>query len=71
MYKDADRQRAAVGDAVKRHRAKGITKVLHEKVLHNDEPVIPKVSQPGYVSGVFKSTTHHPTCRCFVCRPPK
>jgi hypothetical protein len=32
MYADKDKQRTAVREAVRRHRAKGITKVLQEKV---------------------------------------
>lgn len=33
MYKDRNKQREAVKEAVRRHRAKGITKVLQEKSI--------------------------------------
>lgn len=47
MYKDKDRQREAVRLAVRRHRAKGITKVLHNEgiTVSQDEVVIPKCSR--------------------------
>ncbi len=48
MYKDKDKQREAVRLAVRRHRAKGITKVLHNEgvtATSGDANVIPAVTQ--------------------------
>jgi hypothetical protein len=44
MYSDKDKQREAVREAVRRHRAKGITKVLHKETPVPVIPVTPKVT---------------------------
>jgi hypothetical protein len=81
MYRDADRQRAAVREAVRRHRAKGITVIPKDNVIPD---VIPKVINDGkrvveefIAKAIVKQAinqmrpSHLPTCTCWTCRPPK
>jgi hypothetical protein len=75
MYADKDRQREAVREATRRYRVKkGITRVSPEVKA---ESVIPDAIKTVLdittvvVSGKTVRPSHHPTCRCFTCVPPK
>jgi hypothetical protein len=71
MYKDLDKQREAVRLAVRKHRAKGITKVLPEKVIPvipEKVSVIPEVVIKGAVATMSSPRPEHsPTCKCILC----
>jgi hypothetical protein len=75
MYTDKDKQREAVREATKRYRLKkGITKVSPEVSDTREKTVIPKaIKTKGDAVKVVNHfrVQHHPTCGCFVCRPPK
>jgi hypothetical protein len=83
MYADKERQREAVRGATRRYRLKkGITKVSPEVSDTRERVVIPKAIKtvddltplPPIVTKhreYDRKFGHHPTCRCFVCVPPK
>jgi hypothetical protein len=73
MYSDKDKQREANRAHAKSYRLrKGMTQGMTEpegmtvipKVIKRVEEVVLPVHHNARIA-------HHPTCRCFVCQPPK
>jgi hypothetical protein len=77
MYADKDKQREANRNHAKAYRLrKGMTQNAPESII----PVIPE-KIPVVIPAAIRTKVdaeravsrmaHHPTCRCFVCVPPK
>jgi hypothetical protein len=78
MYRDADKQREANRAHAKAYRMrKGMTqgmtgkvpeRIIPDKYLLKSTDVVPERKY-----GVIKTepVAHHPTCKCYRCKPPK
>jgi hypothetical protein len=76
MYADKDRQREANRKHAKAYRdRKGMTQGMTEKVpdrIIPDKYLLKEADMTPERVFVGRSTAnHHPTCRCFVCKPPE
>ena len=72
MYTDKDKQREANRAHAKSYRLrKGMTQGMTEPEGMTVMPKVIKRAEDVPQITHFARVAHHPTCRCFVCVPPK
>lgn len=76
MYADKDRQREANRRHAKAYRdrrgmTQGMTENVPERIIPDKYLLKSAEVVPEMVVGVRPKVEHHPTCRCFICKPPK